>query len=120
MFMQSGYGISRLELEGNWVACGMYVAEQSDWCRVTDAHGAVVYEGDYLPLRSPHALLLGSIEVSSQSDPARLWVKGPAEGSPVSIIRLVGGKILVPADDRDALAGRWTSNRQELQNLMGQ
>ena len=115
-FMQSGYDIAHLEPTGAWIACGTDRAEQANWCRVTDAHGQVVYEGDYLPLRSQAPLTLSQINLS-HADPAKLWVSGPSEGSPVPVIPLVGGDILVPSADREALADRWASNPQELESL---
>ena len=115
-FMQSGYDVAHLEPTGAWVACGTDRAEQANWCRVTDSHGQVVFEGDYLPLSSPTPIPLELIALS-QTDPARLWVKGPSEGSPVPVIPLVNGDVLVPMSDRDALADRWAGNPQELRNL---
>ena len=117
-FMQSGYDIAHLEPTGAWIACGTDRAAQANWCRVTDAHGQVVYEGDYLPLRNQVPLPLDRIELS-HSDPTKLWVSGPTEGAPVPVIPLVDGDFLVPSADRDALADRWAGDPQELQNLSG-
>ena len=118
-FMQSGYDIAHLEPTGEWIACGTDRAEQANWCRVTDAGGQVVYEGDYLPLHGQNALPLEGIHLS-HADPTKLWVSGPVEAAPVPVIPLVGGEVLVPASDRDALADRWAGHPQELQNLSGQ
>ena len=118
-FLQSGYDVSRLEPRGNWVACGTDHQEQTNWCRVTDAHGDVVYEGDYLPVSGRVPVPTERIELS-RSDPDKLWVKGPAEGGPVPVIPLSSGEVLVPAADRDALATRWAQNPSELQALSAQ
>ena len=118
-FMQSGYDVAHLEPTGDWVACGTDRPEQSNWCRVTDARGEVVYEGDYLPVRGQNPLPLDRIELG-HVDPRNLWVNGPTEGSPIPIIPLVGGDVLVPVGDREALADRWAGNPQELQTLSGQ
>ena len=114
--LQSGYDVSHLEPRGNWVACGIDSEQQTNWCRVTDARGEVVYEGDYLPLRSQAPLSLTSIRLGYAA-PDRLWVRGPDEGSPVPVIPLASGDVLVPAADRDALAARWAQNPAELQAL---
>ena len=93
--------------------------QQTNWCRVTDAKGDVVYEGDYLPLHGLAPLSLDNLQVG-RADPDKLWVKGPVEGGPVPVIPLVSGDVLVPAADREALATRWAQNPAELQALTGQ
>ena len=118
-FMQSGYDVARLEPTGNWIACGTDRTEQANWCRVTDAHGQVVFEGDYLPLRSQTPLPLDRIQLS-RANPSSLWVHGPSEGSPVPVIPLASGDVLVPLVDREALADRWSGNPQELQSISAQ
>ena len=119
-FMQSGYDVAHLEPTGAWVACGTDRAEQANWCRVTDAHGQVVYEGDYLPLLPRD----GPAARGDQPAPCRsgkaLGSRGLRESAPVPVIPLSNGDFLVPIADRQALADRWAGNPQELQNVAGQ
>ena len=118
-FLQSGYDISRLEPRGSWIACGTDHRQETNWCRVTDARGDVVYEGDYLPLHGQAPLPLEKIELS-RADPDKLWITGPVEGGPVPVFPLANGNVLVPAADRDALATRWAQNPSELRAIARQ
>ena len=118
-FIQSGYDIQHNEAQGDWIACKLDEAQGSDWCRITDAHGMVVFQGNYMPVNSlapvPNdRMQLANVSVSS------LWVPGPVEGGPVPVIPLASGEILVPAVDRDALSDRWAKNPDELRHIQGQ
>ena len=115
-FVQSGYDIGRNEFQGNWVACGADREQQTNWCRVTDNRGDVLFQGDFVPLTggsavSPQALIVGTVQ------PEKLWVHGPAEDAPVPVIPLAGGTLLVPVADREALSDRWSSHPEEFAGL---
>jgi hypothetical protein len=118
-FVQSGYDVSRLEAKGDWIACSTDSAQNTDFCRVTDQRGTVVYQGDFLPLHSSEPVAAEDLEVA-QMDADRLWVQGPAEKGPVPVIPLANGTLLVPADDNEALADRWSNNPAELRRISGE
>jgi hypothetical protein len=112
-FLPSGFDIANDEQQGNWVACRMDDAQNTNWCRVTDTHGKVVFEGDYLPLAKSEPVDLSDLKIA-KVNPGKMWVEGPAEEQPVPVIALEDGNLLVPASDRDALAQRWTNEPEEL------
>ena len=118
-FLESGYDINHLEPKGEWVGCTDSDSAQAAFCRVTDAHGVVVFQGDFLPLNRWQPLQGESLQPHTLSH-EQLWVHGPAEQSPVPVIRLASGALLVPTVDRDALADRWAGNPQELHQIVGQ
>ena len=118
-FVQSGYDVAHLEARGDWVACSTDSAQNTDFCRVTDQHGNVVYEGDFLPLRSENPVSAEDLQVA-RIDADHLWVQGPAEEGPVPVIPLANGQMLVPADDNEALADRWRNNPAEFRRLEGE
>jgi hypothetical protein len=114
-FLPTGYDLTHNERRGTWVACQANGPGVS-FCRVTDPHGLVIFQGDYLPVRDSRAV------ADSDTTPAlgnsRLqWVQGPLEGTPVPIIPTSDGTWLVPIGDRDALVDRWNQNPQEWQKL---
>jgi hypothetical protein len=119
-FVQSGYNLQRNEPTGQWIACRPDIAQSGDLCRVTDSHGTVIYQGEYLPLRSNQPLPADELEIAVNEQAGDLWVSGPAENGPVLIIPLANGKVLVPAADSDALADRWARNPDELNRIQGQ
>ena len=118
-FFQTSFDVRRNEAKGEWIACRVDAATASDWCRVTDARGIVVFEGDFTPLSRPTPLPNSQLKVAVQPGANRLWVEGPAESAPVPVIPLESGDWLVPSQDRDALLDRWASNPQELRQLQG-
>ncbi len=116
-FMQSGYNLQRNEPTGEWVACSLNPQRDADFCRVTDTHGTVIFQGDYLPLRSRTPVANPDLHPSADASVEKLWVRGPAESLLVPVIPLVNGTILVPADDSEALADRWSRNPEELARM---
>jgi hypothetical protein len=114
-FVQSGYDLQRNEPEGDWISCSTTspYGHDADYCRVTDNHGTVIFQGDFMPVRGSQPVAPGRLQVAAM-DADKLWVEGPAEESPVPVITLTNGAILVPADDSDALADRWARDPQEL------
>jgi hypothetical protein len=118
-FVESGYDITHNEPKGDWIACSTDSEENADFCRVTDDRGEVVYQGDFLPLRSEQPLPADQLQVARMS-PDHLFVQGPAEAGPVPVIRLVNGKVLVPAADSEALADRWSNHPEELAEIQSE
>jgi hypothetical protein len=115
-FTLTGYNPDNLEPRGQWVACGMDNDHATNWCRVTNQVGTVIYEGDFLPLGSTRALPAEQLEVGQYS-PTIDWVRGPAEQIQVPIIPLKNGVMLVPAADALILPARWAKDPHELQVL---
>jgi hypothetical protein len=115
-FIATGYDLAHNERKGTWVAC------QPDgngitFCRVTDAHGIVIFQGDYVPVRDSRSVADGGAQNGSASSTLK-WVQGPFEGAPVPMIPMSDGSWLVPLTDRDALVDRWNRNPDEWQKLM--
>ena len=117
-FVQSGFDLQHNEAKGEWIACRADTAEDSDWCRVTDAHGTVVYQGAFSPIQSENAIPNNQLQVSSNSGAYR-WITGPAESGPVPVIPLRNGQVLVPRQDREALRDRWNQNPEEYRQIQG-
>ena len=117
-FVSVGYDLQHLEAKGEWIACSTDTEQNADFCRVTDARGEVVYEGDFMPLRGAQPVPADQLQMARISA-EHLWVRGPAEEGPVPVIPLMNGKVLVPAADSDALADRWTNNPLELRQIQG-
>ena len=115
-FVESSYDISRNEAKGDWIACSTDSAQNADFCRVTDDRGEVVYQGDFLPLRSQQPLPADQLQVG-QMNADYLFVQGPAEEGPVPVIKLTNGVVLVPAADSEALADRWSNHPEELRQI---
>jgi hypothetical protein len=111
-FLQSGFNIANDEAQGTWVACRLEAGEGTDWCRVTDQKGIVLFQGSFLPLNSTQPLGDGELAVAAVN-PTKIWVKGPVEGLPVPAIPLANGSMLVPAGDRYALIQRWNADPSE-------
>ncbi len=118
-FMQEGYDVERNEPTGDWIACRLDSTQNVDYCRVTDAHGNVIYQGDFLPVNGGAPLPASELKFALAAD-EKIWVTGPAEGSPVPILPLADGNILVPANDSYALANRWSNDPEELQRIQGE
>jgi hypothetical protein len=119
VFVQSGYNLDRNEAVGDWIACRAKEDASADTCRVTDAKGDVIYQGDFLPVDGGPIVLDSQIKVAAEGEKRDLWVNGPAEGGPVPVIPLASGQVLVPADDTAALADRWRMNPDELRRVQG-
>jgi hypothetical protein len=117
-FVPVGYDLQHLESRGEWIACSTDTAQNADFCRVTDARGEVVYQGDFMPLGSFTPLPADQLQVA-RINAEHLWVQGPAENGPVPAIPLLNGAVLVPADDSEALADRWINNPLELRQIQG-
>jgi hypothetical protein len=115
-FMPTGYDLAHNERKGTWVAC------QPDgngvtFCRVTDAHGMVIFQGDFLPVKDSQSSSDGGSQINASSSTLK-WVEGPFEAAPVPMIPMSDGSWLVPQPDRDALVDRWNQNPDEWQKLM--
>ena len=121
-FVVSGYDLLHNEPKGDWIiACEPDAPENATFCRVTDAHGVVIFQGDFLPVSGHKPIPESSLHIASGDlDLDRIFVRGPAEGGLVPVIPLVSGELLVPAADSIALADRWTKNPDELQRIQAQ
>ncbi len=115
-FVPAGYDLAHNEKQGEWIACSNDTEQGADLCRVTDAHGAVIYQGAFLPLSGAHAMSDDQLEVAT-SGKANIWVDGPFGEGPVPVIPLANGQLLVPSADAYALAERWSKNPEELHRL---
>ncbi len=116
-FIQTGYDLDHNEAKGQWIACRDDHENNNDFCRVTDPRGTVVYQGAFEPFDYPAALPNDQLRVATRF--SNIWVNGPSEHGPVPVIPLRNGKLLVPVQDRDALADRWSHNPEELRQLNG-
>lgn len=116
-FIQTGYNLDNNEAKGQWVACRDDHESNDDFCRVTDPRGIVVYQGAFEAFDNPTALPNDQLRVAVNS--ANIWVEGPSEGSLIPVIPLRNGKLLVPVQDRQALADRWSRNPTELRRIAG-
>ena len=116
-FVQTGYDVAHNEVQGQWIACRADQEQGNDFCRVTDPKGTVVYQGAFAPYDYPVQLSNDQLRIANIK--SSIWVNGPAEQGPVPVIPLKNGKLLVPVQDREALADRWTRNPAELRWLSG-
>jgi hypothetical protein len=114
-FIPSGYDLSHNERQGSWVSCASGDGVGDMFCRVTDTHGMVIFQGDFLPVRSSGSAAGGGGATLAKSGLG--WVTGPFEGSPVPVIPMTDGSMLVPRDDRDALIDRWNAHPDEWRQL---
>lgn len=118
-FVVSGYDLLHNEPKGDWIVCRPDLPEDANFCRVTDSHGVVIFQGDFLPVSGSRAVPPARLRVASP-DLDRMFVRGPAEGGLVPVIPLADGQLLVPAADSAALADRWARDPDELQRISGQ
>ena len=118
-FLASGYDLQSNEPRGNWIACRIDADEHANWCRVTDAQGAVVFQGRFLPIEGRAPVPASDLQIAPRN-PSHLWVQGPTEAYPVPVIPLINGTLLVPADDQELLTARWSRSPEELNRLRAQ
>jgi hypothetical protein len=116
-FIQTGYDVSDNEALGRWVACRLDPVQSSDWCRVTDQAGYVVFEGQFLPLDSDTPVPESGLHFA-KLDKDRLWTNGPTEQLPIPVLPLANGQVLVPVPDRGALIARWANDPEESQRYL--
>jgi len=118
-FLQSGFDVAKNEPEGEWVACRSDAAQNANFCRVTDPHGIVIYQGDFVSVSASQPVPDRDLKVSSREEEKNLWIDGPTEKGPVPVIPLANGQVLTPIADQPALAARWSNDPDELQRLEG-
>lgn len=116
-FVSSGFNLNNNEQTGQWISCKQSTASRQPFCRLTNASGSVLYQGDFEPLDGRESVAAEELRLTG--NPGNLWVNGPAEGSPVPVIPLKNGRVLVPVQDREALIDRWTQNPEELREISG-
>jgi len=115
-FVVSGYDLLHNEPKGDWIVCRPDLSEGANFCRVTDSHGMVIFQGDFLPVAGSRPVSQANLRVAS-ADLDHIFVRGPAEGGLVPVIPLVDGQLLVPAADSIALADRWAKDPAERQRI---
>ena len=113
-FLATGYDLEHNERRGTWVAC-QPDGTGAQRCRVTDARGMVLFQGEYAAVRDAHANPASTIAAPAAG--TLHWVNGPAEGGPVPVIPMTDGTLLVPYADRDALIDRWSQHPEEWQAI---
>lgn len=113
-FIPTGYDLEHNERKGAWVSCASGDGVGDSFCRVTDSHGTVIFQGDFLPVRGAGT---SPTYAAGLAKSGLNWVNGPFEGSPVPVIPMTDGSLLVPRDDRDALIDRWNAHPDEWQKL---
>jgi hypothetical protein len=113
-FIPTGYDLEHNERKGSWVSCASGDGDAVRFCRVTDAHGSVIFQGDFLAVRGAGTSPTYAAELAKSG---LGWVNGPYEGSPVPVIPMTDGSVLVPQDDRDALIDRWNAHPDEWKKL---
>ena len=118
-FVVSGYDLQHNEPKGDWIVCRPDLPEGANFCRVTDAHGIVIFQGDFLTVANSQPVPQSRLRIAS-ANLDRMFIRGPAEGGLVPVIPLAGGELLVPAADSTALADRWARDPDELQRISGQ
>jgi len=114
-FIPTGYDLEHNERKGTWVSCDSGSGAGDKLCRVTDPHGVVIFQGNFLPVRESGSLPGNGSEALAESKLG--WVNGPLERSPVPVIPMTDGSMLVPRDDRDALIDRWNAHPDEWKKL---
>ena len=117
-FVPSGFDLRSAEARGDWIACRMDEEQSADLCRVTDAHGTVIYQGEFLTVNGDAAVPDMQLRIAAATDES-LWVDGPAGEGPVPVIPLVDGTLLAPAGETSALTDRWKSDPDELRRVHG-
>jgi len=105
-FLQSGYDVARNEPKGEWIACSVDAGQNANFCRVTDPHGMVIYQGDFLPVSGMAAVPEQDLKASTNEEEKDLWVHGPTDDGPIPVIPLANGDVLAPIADQPVLAAR--------------
>lgn len=118
-FVVSGYDLLHNEPGGDWIACRPDLPEDANFCRVTDARGVVIFEGDFLAVAGNRPVPQADLRIAS-ADLGHIFIRSPADGGLVPVIPLAGGELLVPAADSTALADRWAKDPDELQRIARQ
>jgi len=118
-FVQSGYDIARNEPKGEWIACRSDTGEDANFCRVTDPHGMVIYEGDFLPVYGMDPVPDSKLKVATNEEEKELWIDGPTADGPVPLIPLADGDVLAPIGDASSLASRWSNDPAALRRVQG-
>jgi len=116
-FLQSGFDLEHNEAKGDWIACRPDRVRDATFCRVTDARGIVIYQGDFLPVFGVQPISHDQLQVVTTGKEKDLWIKGPASAGPVPVIPLANGDMLAPMADSYNLAVRWRNDPNELRRI---
>lgn len=115
-FIAANFDYLKLRTRGEWVSCHTDVKSPTDWCRIANQSGDVIFEGKFLPVGKDKPLPDNQIRIASYNID-RHMVTGPTETFSVPVIPLEGGTLLVPATDAKPLAVRWKAHPDELVSL---
>ena len=115
-FARASVNRNNQRLDGIWISCRADNDRRTDWCQLTDAHGAIAYKGDFLPAGSVRRAPQSELRIG-HFDPARGWVNGPNESFPVPVIPLKDGTLLVPVDDTLELGAQLSGDPSQVSNL---
>jgi hypothetical protein len=84
---------------GWWFGCGVSDSGASNYCRLVNANGELVYGGEYLSCRNHSPIGETSIRLVSPSSRENMWLFG--EGNDGVIGFLADGNILLPVSLQD-------------------
>ncbi|SFS20672.1 hypothetical protein SAMN05421771_3757 [Granulicella pectinivorans] len=115
-FIPGKFDYLKLHTRGEWVSCHSDVKSPTDWCRIANQSGDVIFEGKFLPVGMDKPLVDSQIHITSYNIDHHM-VTGPTESFEVPVIPLEDGELLVPATDARPLALRWKQHPNELVSL---
>jgi hypothetical protein len=118
-FIAGDFEYTRMRTRGEWVSCHSDIKSPTDWCRIANQSGDILFEGKFLPLGQDQPLPDSQIKIATYNIDNH-WVIGPTETFKVPVVPLEGGAILVPFTDTHTLAARWKAHPEEQQAILKQ
>jgi hypothetical protein len=115
-FIAGNFDYMRMRTKGEWVSCHSDVKSPTDWCRIANQSGDIIFEGRFLPVGKDKPLPDSQIRIAPYNIDHHM-VTGPVESFEVPVIPLESGTLLVPATDAKPLAVRWKAHPDELTAL---
>lgn len=112
-FIAGNFEYLHMRTRGEWVSCHSDIKSPTDWCRIADQSGAVLFEGKFLPVGKDKPLPDSQIKIATYNIDNH-WVLGPTETFKVPVVPLEDGTVLVPSTDTHSLAARWKAHPEEL------
>ncbi len=116
-FVAGKFEYARMRTRGEWVSCHSDVKSLTDWCRIANQSGDILFEGHFLPVGRDRPLPDSQIRIAAYNIDNH-WVIGPTETFKVPVVPLEGGVILVPSTDTHSLATRWHSHPEEQESAL--
>ena len=80
--------------QGDWLACWLNKARNSDYCRVTDYRGKLEFEGDFSPISGLNPVPDSDLRLKNGT--GDLWAWSDQDKRSVPVAYLQDGTILVP------------------------